>query len=208
MEITLNNAGKRFNREWIFRHLQLEFSGSNRYVITGPNGSGKSTLLQVLAGYMRLSEGEIRHSNNGKMIAPENMYKHLSLAAPYLSVVEEMTAGELLQFHHSHKPLNLSEKEILIQAHLEKEANKQVRYFSSGMKQRLKLALAFFSNTTLLLLDEPLTNLDADGASRYHRWMEEHTRNRLVVVASNNPEEYKTCTVEISVNAAKADIAS
>lgn len=208
MEITLNNAGKRFNREWIFRHLQLEFSGSNRYVITGPNGSGKSTLLQVLAGYMRLSEGEIRHSKNGKMIAPENMYKHLSLAAPYLSVVEEMTAGELLQFHHSHKPLNLSEKEILIQAHLEKEANKQVRYFSSGMKQRLKLALAFFSNTTLLLLDEPLTNLDADGASRYHRWMEEHTRNRLVVVASNNPEEYKTCTVEISVNAAKADIAS
>ncbi len=208
MEITLNNAGKRFNREWIFRQLQLEFSGSNRYVITGPNGSGKSTLLQVLAGYMRLSEGEIRHSKNGKMIAPENMYKHLSLAAPYLSVVEEMTAGELLQFHHRLKPLNLSEKEILIQAHLEKEANKQVRYFSSGMKQRLKLALAFFSNTTLLLLDEPLTNLDADGASRYHRWMEEHTRNRLVVVASNNPEEYKTCTVEISVNAAKADIAS
>ena len=204
MEIILNNAGKRFNREWIFRHMQLEFSGGNRYVITGPNGSGKSTLLQTLAGYLRLNEGEISHRIDGRMIASENIYTHLSLAAPYLSLVEEMTAKELLHFHRCLKHLSLPEKEILALARLEKDANKQIRYFSSGMKQRLKLALAFFSDTALLLLDEPLTNLDADGASLYHQWMEEHTRNRLVVLASNNPEEYKTCTVEISVDAARA----
>jgi ABC-type multidrug transport system ATPase subunit len=203
MEIVLHDAGKRFNREWIFRHISLEFSDNRMYVITGPNGSGKSTLLQTLAGYVQLNEGEIRYRKEAEQIAPESMYRHLAVAAPYLSLVEEMTASELLHFHKRLKPLTLADPEILAEARLEKEANKQIRYFSSGMKQRLKLALAFFSNTALLLLDEPLTNLDADGASLYHQWIERHCRNRLVIVASNNPEEYRQCTHEIPMKTGK-----
>ena len=57
MKIKLSNAGKRFNREWIFRHSDLEFSNGQAYAITGPNGSGKSTLLQAIAGMLQLSEG-------------------------------------------------------------------------------------------------------------------------------------------------------
>lgn len=203
MEIVLHDAGKRFNREWIFRHLSLEFSSNWKYVITGPNGSGKSTLLQTLAGYVQLNEGAIQYNKESGQIAPESIYRQLAVAAPYLSLVEEMTAGELLHFHRQLKPLSLSDNGILAEARLEKEANKQIRYFSSGMKQRLKLALAFCSNSGLLLLDEPLTNLDADGASLYQQWLERYCSNRLVIVASNNPEEYRHCTHEIPMKTGK-----
>ena len=60
MKISLTDAGKRFNRDWIFRHLTYEFSAGQSYAIIGPNGSGKSTLLQVLSGSMQMNEGNIQ----------------------------------------------------------------------------------------------------------------------------------------------------
>jgi len=61
MKITLSDAGKRFNREWIFRHFDYSFFSSNAYAITGPNGSGKSTLLQFIAGALMPSEGRLTY---------------------------------------------------------------------------------------------------------------------------------------------------
>lgn len=193
MEISLTDAGKRYNREWIFRHLSVEFTPKHRYAITGPNGSGKSTLLQTLSGYIQLNEGSIGHRLNGTAIVQDAIYRQFSIAAPYLSLVEEMTAVELIHFHQQLKPLSLPANELLTLARLDNEKKKPIRYFSSGMKQRLKLALAFFSLTDLLLLDEPLTNLDAAGAELYHDWSKSYLNDRLVVIASNNPEEYRSC---------------
>jgi ABC-type multidrug transport system ATPase subunit len=90
MNISLNNVGRRFNKEWIFRNLSTEFTSGNSYAILGPNGSGKSTLLSVLTGSLSPSEGEISFSDT-KEISVENIYKYISLAAPYLELVETFT---------------------------------------------------------------------------------------------------------------------
>jgi len=145
--IVLTDAGKRFNREWIYRHCSMELSVGKAYAITGPNGSGKSTLLQAIAGSMQLSEGSIVWNNQQtKDIDPEQVYQQLAIAAPYLELIEEMTAKEFLEFHAQFKPLiaSVSIDEILSIIGLEKALGKQIRYFSSGMKQRVKLAQAIF----------------------------------------------------------------
>ena len=195
MQITLTNTGKRFNREWIFRHCSYEFNSGKSYAITGPNGSGKSTLLQVIAGATLHNEGTIEFKHEKRTTSNEQHYVLISLAAPYLELIEEMTAKEMLAFHSRFKPLisSLSIEEILQIVGLENAINKQIRYFSSGMKQRLKLAQAFFSNTPVLLLDEPTTNLDADGIALYHTLISNYTKDKLVIVSSNVKQEYDFC---------------
>jgi ABC-type multidrug transport system ATPase subunit len=202
MQITLTNTGKRFNREWIFRHLSAAFAAPGKYAITGPNGSGKSTLLQVIAGAVAHNEGTVAY-HNGAAIAAENHHKQIAIAAPYLELVEEMTALELLQFQARFKPLLLHATEALANVGLANAAKKEIRYYSSGMKQRLKLAQAFFSNTPVLLLDEPTSNLDAEGINLYHQLIKEYTANRLVIISSNDENEYEFCDEVIRIMAYK-----
>ncbi len=196
MNIILKNTGKRYNREWIFRNINYTFAQGSSYAITGANGSGKSTLLQIIAGASMHSEGEIKWaaaSQTSTKITPENSYTQIAFAAPYLELIEEFTATEMLSFHATFKPLTAPAAQILQIVGLQKAANKQIRYFSSGMKQRLKLAQAFFSNTSTLLLDEPITNLDEEGIELYKKLLQNYTVDRLVIVSSNDKQEYAYC---------------
>jgi ABC-type multidrug transport system ATPase subunit len=201
MQITLNNVGKRFNREWIFRHCSYLFEPGKKYAITGSNGSGKSTLLQVISGSLTHNEGTIGINNEQRTTNNEQLYSYISIAAPYLELIEEMTAKEMLDFHAQFKPLisSLSKDEMLETVGLKTAVNKQIRYYSSGMKQRLKLAQAFFSNTPILLLDEPTTNLDADGTALYHHLISNYTKDKLVIVSSNDKQEYEFCEEVIRI---------
>lgn len=195
MKIKLSDAGKRFNREWIFKNVNLELTPGECYAITGPNGSGKSTLLQVLCGNMALSEGSIEWWDNSDKMEPEKVYSRIALSAPYLEVIEEMTAAEFLQFHSRFKPLLHGQQvdHILQHVGLESAKDKQIRYYSSGMKQRMRLAQAFFTDTPLLLLDEPCTNLDSAGVDLYHRLIKDFTAGKTIVVCSNDEVEYSFC---------------
>ena len=201
MNIYLSNTGKRFNREWIFRKLDYQFLQGKSYAITGTNGSGKSTLLQIIAGATLHSEGNIEYISPSlnDITAGENAYKQIAIAAPYLDLVEEMTATEFLTFHNNFKPFITSFVEMLQAVGLQKAADKQIRYYSSGMKQRLKLAQAFFSKTSVLLLDEPTTNLDEEGIEVYKNLWAQHTTNRLVIVSSNDKTEYENCGAVIRI---------
>lgn len=201
VNITLQKAGKRFNRDWIFKKLDCTFSSSNAYAITGPNGSGKSTLLQCIAASTQVSEGNIEYKIGTQEIAADTIFHQISIVAPYLEVIEEMTATEFLQFHSSFKPLlsTISIAEILSVIGLKAAANKQIRFFSSGMKQRVKLAQAIFSDVPILLLDEPCTNLDASGYDLYHKLITDYCSHKLIVVSSNDKNEYDFCTEKISI---------
>ena len=201
MRITLIDAGKRYNRDWIFRHLSYEFQQGNSYAITGPNGSGKSTLLQAIAGAIGISEGALRYQQTGAEIPPDQVYNYFSLAAPYLELIEEMTVTEFLQFHQAFKPLlsHYTIPEIVAQVGLGTTGHKQIRYYSSGMKQRVKLAQALFSDTPVVLLDEPCTNLDTEGIERYQQLIRDHCAGRLVIVSSNDVQEYAFCREKISI---------
>jgi ABC-type multidrug transport system ATPase subunit len=202
MTISLSDAGKRFNRDWIFRHFNYSFEAGQSYAIIGPNGSGKSTLLQVLGGGMMMNEGNIKYSADNIQYSSENIYQHVSICAPYLEVVEEMTLKEFLEFHHGFKPLlpGVTPDSIISALGLEKAINKQIRYYSSGMKQRVKLAQCIFSDTAIVLLDEPCTNLDTEGIALYHRLINDHCKDRLVVVSSNDEVEYKFCGSKINIS--------
>ncbi len=201
MTISLSDAGKRFNRDWIFRHFNYHFEAGQSYAITGPNGSGKSTLLQVLGGGMMISEGRCQWARATGNLDPEKVYTHVSICAPYLEVVEEMTLKEFLDFHHGFKPFlaGISTEDIIAAMGLEKAINKQIRFYSSGMKQRVKLAQCIFADTAIVLLDEPCTNLDAEGIALYHRLITEYCKNRLVVVSSNDEVEYQFCRERIAI---------
>ncbi|HEX5024809.1 MAG TPA: ATP-binding cassette domain-containing protein [Agriterribacter sp.] len=204
MTISLTNTGKRFNRDWIFRNLNFQFSSGISYAITGSNGSGKSTLLQVIAGALSPNEGKVTyHDEITKLpVEEDSVYQHLSIAAPYLELIEEMTLQEFLHFHQQFKPLvpTLTIPDIIAVTGLEKAAHKQIRYFSSGMKQRLKLAQCIFSNTPVLLLDEPCTNLDAEGIALYHQLVTAYCQSRLVIVSSNDKAEYSFCSQQLQMN--------
>ena len=201
MHIQLEQTGKKYNREWIFRGLSYTFTAGKKYAITGPNGSGKSTLLQTIAGSTVLSEGGIEYRLDNKILAPENAYASLSICAPYLTLIEEMTALEFLTFHKSFKSFmpGITPDAILEIIALTSAADKQIRYFSSGMKQRIKLAQAIFSDAPVLFLDEPCTNLDETGYALYQSLIQNYASSKLIIVSSNDKSEYHFCEEVIDI---------
>jgi len=148
-----------------------------------------------------LSEGNGQWTISNGQLANEEVFKQVSLCAPYLDVVEEMTLKEFLEFHHHFKPFvsSLSIENIISIIGLREAINKQIRYYSSGMKQRVKLAQAIFSDTPFLLLDEPCTNLDITGIDLYHHLIDQYCNNRLVIVSSNDETEYRFCRERINM---------
>lgn len=199
MQIVAKQLGKRFNREWIFRKVDIDIATGQSYAIIGPNGSGKSTLLQVLGSITSASEGSVAYYSGTTLIEPEEMYQHITIAAPYTELIEEMTASEFLQFHFTFKSASIAVNDILPTVQLTKAANKQIRYFSSGMKQRIKLAQAIFSSSKILLLDEPCTNLDEEGIKLYQTLIQKYCQEKLVIVSSNDLQEYAFCKHQIHV---------
>jgi ABC-type multidrug transport system ATPase subunit len=211
IQIELDNIGKRFRYEWIFKGVTQTFQQGESYAILGPNGSGKSTLMKVLSGHLSPSMGTISYSaKNKKTIAVEDVYKHISYAAPYIDLIEEMTLEEIIGYYFKFKTLRkgLIIKDLVEILGFQKSINKQIRFFSSGMKQRLKLVLAICADTPILLLDEPTTNLDAQGVAWYQQLIAENTTNfaqntegppRLVIVASNIEHDYNFCSKKINI---------
>lgn len=199
LKIHLEEASKRFQYEWIFRNLSLELSQGNSLAITGSNGSGKSTLLKCMTGAIPITSGKIDYQIGEKSISETEWFSHLTISAPYMEVPEEFSLEELLTFHFKFKkPLNgISSKEIIEQLYLTQHISKAVGQFSSGMKQRLKLGLALFSDVPLVFLDEPTSNLDRKGIEWYQEMINLYGKNRIMVICSNEPREYEFCEQKI-----------
>jgi ABC-type multidrug transport system ATPase subunit len=202
-KITLSNIGKRFRYEWIFQNVNTTFENGQRCAILGPNGVGKSTLMKILSGHLSPSAGTIDFEIDGKNIDIDNVYRHLSYAAPYIEMIEELTLTEAIQFHIRFHPLSktLTINDLIQILGFEKSRHKEIRYFSSGMRQRLKLALAICSDSPFLLLDEPTTNLDAQGVAWYRDLMTTYTEGgqRLVIIASNIAHDYDFCEKTLNI---------
>lgn len=200
MKIELHGAGRRFNQEWIFRNFTYEFNAAGKYAVLGPNGSGKSTLLSVILGSLEPSEGTLAYSSESN-IPVEKIYQYVSLAAPYLDLVEEFTLQETIAFHFKFKQFypGMDAASVLKVLGLAKAQDKPLKYFSSGMKQRTKLVLACCTNTPLLFLDEPTSNLDKQGIAWYHELIRDFTADKLVVVGSNQETEYSFCDQVIHI---------
>ena len=201
VEIKLENAAKRFQYEWIFRNLSLTVTAASRLAITGSNGSGKSTLIKAIAGLSPVTEGSLSYFFEKRKISSEEIYNYLTISAPYLELPEEFSLAELLKFHFKFKePISgFSFENMTDEMYLNGHENKPISQFSSGMKQRLKLGLCFFSQVPLILLDEPTSNLDQKGVDWYLDLIQRFGLNRTLIICSNDPREYQSCENVINI---------
>ena len=202
MTIQLEQLGKRYRYEWIFKDLSYTFEQGKGYAIMGGNGSGKSTLMQVLSGYLSPSKGKLSYKEQGKEVARDIVYQQLSFAGPYIESLEDLTLREAVDFHWNFKSMHLPKKELLARLEYPKSAYKKaIKFFSSGMQQRLKLALAICSDTNLLLLDEPTITLDQTAIQWYLHLLQDYAYqdNRLTIIASNVEEDFTGCQERLTL---------
>lgn len=202
VNITVDKAGKKFYKDWIFRDVDISLKADDSLAILGPNGSGKSTLLQMLAGIVTPSEGKITHSFDNRKLEPLQVFHYIGFASPYLELIEEFTLEEIVHTHFKFKKpvTNFSTADIIAITELDQSAGKVFKYFSSGMKQRVKLTLALLSDAPLILLDEPASNLDKSAVKWYRSLIEKYAGGKLIVVCSNHqPDEYDFCHQSFSL---------
>ncbi len=201
MEVSFRNIGKRYRYEWIFRGVNFTFEAGKKYAILGPNGSGKSTLLKVLSGHLTPSKGKVDFLLEDNKLPIDEVYRKISYAAPYIDLIEEFTLIEAIKFHQEFKSFSnqLSPADLIEILNFEKSKDKPIRFFSSGMKQRLKLVLAICSDSPLLLLDEPTTNLDTQGMNWYRDLIKEYGQKRSIVIASNVELDYDFCEAHLNI---------
>jgi ABC-type multidrug transport system ATPase subunit len=200
MTIAAENLGKRFNRSWIFRNFNHTFR-PGIHAITGPNGSGKSTLLKVLWGQLPASTGNLIYRSDDATLPVEDAYRGLAIAAPYMELIEELTLEETVRFHFSFKGFRIanSVEEVVDKLEMAHAGKKTVGQFSSGMKQRLKLGLAFFSDVKMIFLDEPTTNLDQASIQWYWKYISLLGPESLVFIGSNLENEYPDNAMKINL---------
>ncbi len=196
MRLTSSQLSKRYGNRWILRDLTAEWAGPGAHAILGPNGSGKSTLLLLLAGLTLPTKGTVAWEIDGKPLKADRVWKHLSLATPAMELLEELTLRELIVFHFGLRELRpgLSMDSLPELWQLSGQEDKQIGSFSSGMRQRVKLGLAFATATPFLFLDEPTAHLDEDGKAWFHAQLAPQLTGRLVLIASNDPQETAACT--------------
>ncbi|MFM7722682.1 MAG: ATP-binding cassette domain-containing protein [Bacteroidota bacterium] len=191
MQIELEDIGKKFGKGFVFRHLNKQIQSGSRLGIVGSNGSGKSTLLQIIAGLQIPSEGLVHRQVEEKLL-----YKRISFCSPALGLYEDFTLKEHIQFYSELKPLSVSLEECLELMQLDKHKDKQIKHFSSGMKQRVKLGLAIYAHTDVLFLDEPCSHLDKKSEEWYANALGKCNAERTIIVASNDHDSELLHTTE------------
>ena len=198
-----DNIAKTFNNRKIFSEISFSLKEKDSIAITGRNGSGKSTLLKILAGVLTPTRGTTELKIDGKIIKSEDYFNQLGLVSPYLQLYDEFTGWENLDFFRRVRNISVEDKyldELLYRFNIWERRNDYVRTYSSGMKQRLKYAFALIHKPPILLLDEPTSNLDAEGISTVYDTMEEHKKNGILIVATNDSEDIKHCGQVIDLN--------
>jgi heme exporter protein A len=184
-----------FNRRTVFSGVEFELAGRDSLAVTGRNGSGKSTLLKIVAGILAPSRGSIDLSLDSTPVSADWRYRYIGFVAPYLQLYDEFSAIENLEFFRKVRglPADRPLADLLTRFGLEDRKDDPLRTYSSGMKQRVKYAFALLHDPPLLLLDEPTSNLDSAGIEIVYRIIEEQKRRGIVIIATNNSEDFPHC---------------
>jgi len=200
--LIIDNVSKSFGPHLICRNITCELAIGQSLAVIGPNGSGKSTMVKMIAGLVRPDSGRIRHLLDGFPIKPEYWHRHVGLVSPELALYEELTARENLAFANQVGGWERSRRDfddLLAEFGLKGRGDDRVSTYSSGMKQRLKLAAALLKEPRLLLLDEPTITLDVDGTARV--WAALARRQTALIIATNDPEEAGRAEARLAMGA-------
>lgn len=205
MNLSVNAEGieKRYNRRKIFSNINFTLHEKESMAITGRNGSGKSTLLKIIAGVLSPTKGDISLSVGNKDIPMHDWFTRVGFVAPYLRMYEEFTAAENLRLFSKIRGLSFSENamfELLRRVNLFDRRNDYVRTYSSGMKQRLKYVFALIHEPPVLLLDEPLSNLDDEGIATVRQIISGQKDKGILIIATNEKQDAELCKEIIDLN--------
>lgn len=197
ISIRLTGIAKKFGNQVVFTGVNAMIGQGSRFGIAGRNGSGKTTLLGIIAGLITPDGGQIAWESEGKPVDRETLYSRISIAAPYMELPWELCLASLLRFHTGLRPFRnaMNAKTFSSLTGFDLTDKKPLSAFSSGMKQKLRLALALYTNSDLILLDEPLSNTDETNAQWFRDQIETLDPIATLIICSNNPDsELTTCT--------------
>lgn len=192
LSLELENISKRFGERQVFENINLKLESPVSLAVIGPNGCGKTTLLKIICGLIRPSRGRVTIKQNGQEVKKEGQQAFFSIVAADIELYEELTALENLGFIsrlRDSKPSEIELNQKLVQVGLKGRENEPVGSFSSGMKQRLKYAVALSSSPKILVLDEPSSNLDEEGVFLMEKIIEEQKESGMVILATNDIKE-------------------
>lgn len=188
------DLSKRFDTRKVFSKIDFRLTTGQSLAAVGPNGSGKSTLLKVLLALLRPTRGTVEYVRDGKPMDEAQIRAHTSFVSPYLNLYDHLTAEENLRFFATVAGGHITGKEVnalLSRVGLEGRGEDYVLGYSSGMKQRLKYAVALIGKPAFLFLDEPTSNLDEAGKKIVVDIIEEHRSKSILIIATNEKEEYR-----------------
>ncbi|HLX11365.1 MAG TPA: ABC transporter ATP-binding protein [Bacteroidota bacterium] len=203
IKLRAENLGKAFIRKRIFSGINLDLTTGSSVSIAGPNGAGKTTILKVLARLLAQSEGNIRYSVGEEEINENHLYRHIGFVAPYLQLYDEFNGWENLDLMRKIRGVELPDEriaELLDRVHLSTKNFDPVRAYSSGMKQRLKYACALLHSPSVLFLDEPTANFDAEGREIARSIAEDQKRFGILVLGTNEPQEVAWCEQTVNLD--------
>ena len=205
IKITAEHILKRFDKTIVFKDISFSLSTPASLAVTGDNGTGKSTLLEIVAGIQKPSSGKMIYESDGIGINLIQLQDNMGFSSPKINPYGELTALENLQFVFTKtddKSINNCTeqlKDILDKFDLYNESNKQVKYLSSGMKQRLRLMFAIVNDPHIIILDEPGSNLDVRGKELIYKYIDTVKNQKIIIVATNQNEEARLCDVKINL---------
>jgi ABC-type multidrug transport system ATPase subunit len=202
MEIEIDQLGKRYQHGWVFQNISYHFESGKVYGIAGRNGSGKSTFLKIISGLLSPTKGIVSYRSAGVSIKREDIYAHVSIAAPYTDLIEEYNLSEMISFHSGMKPSDVltDAQQWITMLDFSHSVVRPLYQFSSGMKQRVKLGLALYSNTDIIILDEPTSNLDEHAKEWFFGHLNSRKDDRIILIASNEMADFKYCSEILSLH--------
>jgi heme exporter protein A len=196
------SLNKVFGRRLIFNNINFKFENNGIFGISGSNGSGKSTLVKIIAGIISSSSGKVIHKTGTEEILPEKLHNHLGFVSPYLVLYDEFSAWENLAYFAEIRgiPLDTDRVNYLLEKFLLiNRKDDLVKTYSSGMKQRLKFIFALVHSPELLILDEPTSNLDAEGKENVYAILKKEAESSIVIIASNEVTDLALCSSKIEL---------
>jgi len=199
ISIKAEEIEKKFGKTLLFRDVNFTLEQGDSFYITGPNGSGKSTLLQILAGIQKPSSGNIIYSSDNTVVDSGYYKDYFGFTGPQVNPYDMLTSLENLRFASSETVDENMIIDYLEKFDLYRHRSKAVKYYSSGMKQRLRLIHAFINNPRILMLDEPCSNLDSKGRDILYRILDELKKDKMLIIATNESDDINLCLKGISL---------
>ena len=191
--LIISDIGKSFNRRKLFKGISADLCTGRSLAVTGPNGSGKSTFLEIAAGLRRPDKGSIELLINGSPVKREDYLKHAGFCSPRVFPYDNLTGYENILFSMKQKDRTVAADSLFERFVLTAHKDKPVRHYSTGMRQRLKFIIALINDAPVLFLDEPGSNLDETGRDAMYSMIRELRKDRLILIATNEPEERNLC---------------